>query len=492
MNHRSAIVARHTTQAVWPGSAGVAVVTLISYRLHFNYAMAGFLYLLVVVVLSIAGSFLYSAIISILAVGCLDYFFVPPIMSLRVVNSHDALALTAFLLTALVITQQASTARSQTESARWHRKELELLFRASGRLLTLEPEAAAVKCPGIFRDIFDFQAVCVFEAVTAEARSAGLPLVGLAERTRDAYLEDRDVDNVDARITLRCLRVEGKTIGAIGFEAASCSKAVAGALCVLCASTLERARTNELSIKATANARAEALRSAILDAFAHEFKTPLTAILAAAGGLAEVGHLNSQQRELVALIESETSRLGQLTTRLLRRARLDNEEVKPRLRVTDLSALVATVVNRRLLSFADRTLSLDLPREPVRIMADEELLSLAFIPLLDNALKYSRSGSVVTIRVSRDRRQGVVRVRNEGSSIAPEEVQRVFERHHRGKYAQQAAPGVGLGLYVAQKIVVAHRGTLELESEPAESGAVTFCVRLPSSEFEVDSVPRAS
>jgi len=465
---------------------------LISYRLHFNYATAGFLYLLVVVVLSIAANFLDSAIISILAVGSLDYFFVPPIMSLRVVDSHDALALTAFLLTALVITQQAATVRGQTESARWHRKELELLFRAAGRLLTLEPGAAAVNCPAIFRDIFDFQAVCVFEAATAEVRPAGLSLVGLPERTRDAYLEDRDLDHVDAGIFLRCLRVEGKTIGAVGFEAVSCSKVVAGALCVLCASTLERARTNELSIKATANARAEALRSAILDAFAHEFKTPLAAILAAAGGLEEVGPLNVRQSELVAMIDSEASRLGQLTTRLLRMARLDNEEIKPSLKVTDLPALVGAIVNRRALSFRDRTLFVDLPSEPVRIMADAELLSLAFIPLLDNALQYSRSGSAVTIRVTRDGRQGAVRVRNEGTWIAPGESDRIFERHYRGKYAQQAVPGAGLGLFVARKIVVAHHGTLELEPEPTPRGAVTFCMRLPGAEVEVDRVPRAS
>lgn len=491
MNHESAIAPQHRTQAVWQGSAGVAVVTLICYRLHFNYATAGFLYLLVVVLLSIAGSFLSSAIISILAVGCLDYFFVPPVMSLRVVDSHDVLALGAFLLTALVITRQASTARSQTVSARRHRRELELLFRAAWRLLALEPEAAAVKCPGIFRDVFDFQAVCVFEAVTAKLQPAGVSLVGLAERTRDAYLQDRDFDDVDAQTMLRCLRIEGKTIGAIGFEAVSCSRAVAGSLSVLCASTLERARTNELSIKAAANARAETLRSAILDAFAHEFKTPLTAILAAAGGLDEVGEMNPQQRELVALIDAEASRLGQLTTRLLRMARLDHEEVKPRLKITDLSALVSAVVNRQVLSLTDRTLSVELPSEPVRVMADAELLSLAFIPLLDNALRYRRPGSMATIRVSRDRRQGVVRVHNEGSSIAPGEGHRLFERHYRGKYAQQVAPGTGLGLYVARKIVAAHHGTLELEAEPAESGGVTFCMRLPSSEVEVDSVPRA-
>ena len=138
MKHESTVAPRYNAWAVWEGSAGVAVITMFSYRLHLNYATVGFLYLLLVVLLSITGNFLCSAITSILAVGCLDYFFVPPIMSLRVIDSHDALALTAFLLTALVITKQASTARRQTISARRHRTELELLFRAAGRLLAAD------------------------------------------------------------------------------------------------------------------------------------------------------------------------------------------------------------------------------------------------------------------------------------------------------------------------------------------------------------------
>jgi len=199
---------------------------------------------------------------------------------------------------------------------------------------------------------------------------AGRSEIGLAERTRYAYLQERDVDDDGSRIRLRCLRVAGKAIGALGFEGGSCSPAVAGALSVLGAATLERARTFDLSMKAAADTRAETLRSAILDAFAHEFKTPLTAILAAVGGLDEVGRMNSQQRELAALIESEASRLGHLTTRLLRMARLDHEEVKPRLKLTDLSALVAGVVSRRGTSSTDRTLSVELAGKPVMVMAN--------------------------------------------------------------------------------------------------------------------------
>jgi two-component system, OmpR family, sensor histidine kinase KdpD len=487
MNHENAVASRRVIQGLWPGSAFVVLVTLGSYRLHFSYATAGFLFLLVLVVQSITASFWSSAILSVVAVGCLDYFFVPPIRSLRILDSRDVLALATCLLTSLVITRQASKARNQTLVARQHRKELELLFRAARQLLTLEPDAAPAKCPEIFHGIFDFQAVCVFEASTAGVWLAGVSMAGLPERTRDAYLQDHDTDGAGSRIRLSCLRVAGKPIGAIGFEGGSSSRAVAGALSVLAASTLERARTYELSMKTVADTRAETLRSAVLDAFAHEFKTPLTAILVAAGGVHEVGHINSRQHELVATIESEVTRLGQLTTRLLRMARLDHEDVKPYLKRTDLSELVARIVDRQAATVTDAKLSIELASEPVFVMVDPDLLSLALIHLLDNARQNSRPGSVTVVQVSGENHYGAVRVSNPGSSIPPGAEPPLSDFQDAGKDSRPAA-GAGLGLYVARKILVAHYGRLELEFERTETGAATFCMRLPSSQREVDRV----
>ena len=86
----------------------------------------------------------------------------------------------------------------------------------------------------------------------------------------------------------------------------------------MAATALERARSFRESAQASAAAESETLRSAILDALAHEFKTPLGAILAAAGGLRESGGLRPDQLEMTELIESESSRLGRLAARLLR------------------------------------------------------------------------------------------------------------------------------------------------------------------------------
>jgi two-component system sensor kinase FixL len=97
------------------GTLAVAMATLVCYRLHLNFATVSFLYLIVVVLLSVTGGFFSSAFLSILAVGCLDYFFVPPIFSFRVVERFNVAAIVVFLTASLVITRPVSRLREMRE-----------------------------------------------------------------------------------------------------------------------------------------------------------------------------------------------------------------------------------------------------------------------------------------------------------------------------------------------------------------------------------------
>jgi two-component system sensor histidine kinase KdpD len=459
------------------GVLGVGVVTLACYPLHLQFAIPAFLYLLVVVALSPVGGFTPAAITSIFGVACLDFFFVPPLLTWNIENPLDGVALGTYLLTSLIITRLASKARMEARAAENKRRDLARLYEAAWRLLSTEPQD--VSAPGvlhIFREVFKVNAVCLFDASTETLEIDGESAHGLADRTRKASLLIRDDEDQPSVTSIRCLNIAGKQMGAIGFEGLDDADSVAGPLSMLAAGTLERAQSFAAATTAAATAQAEVLRTAIVDAMAHQFNTPLAAILTAAGGMREAGPLAPQQLQMAEMIETETVRLGRLTTRLLRTARLDRDQVQPRLEPTNLAALVARTVEE--CRAEARTLSLQLPPAPVEVKSDRELLALALTQLVDNALKYSLPGSTVEVRLESKGEDANVRVTNSGSSIAPEEREHIFERFCRGASAH-FAPGTGLGLYVARKIVLAHSGRLYLEKQGPDSRLITFCLSLP-------------
>jgi signal transduction histidine kinase len=129
---------------------------------------------------------------------------------------------------------------------------------------------------------------------------------------------------------------------------------------------------------------------------------------------------------------------------------------------------------------SDHTVSLTCTAQSIQVMADRELLSLAIRRLVENAFKYSPAGSSVAVGLNVDNDAVHIRVQNDGSSIAPQEHDRIFERFYRGAEVRNGVSGVGLGLYVARKIAVAHGGSLELESGHG-SGKVIFRLSLSPS-----------
>jgi two-component system sensor histidine kinase KdpD len=438
----------------------------------------------------LAGAFVFTAVTSLIAVGCLDYFFVPPVLHWDIDDPHDAVALVVYLATSLIITRLASKARLEALTAEAKRQDLARLYDTAWRLMSVEPEdASALESVRIFREVFDIPAVSLFNSSTGQTDVCGESIHGLAEKTKDAALLGHDVEEAELGISIRLMKVAGKTLGAVGFKGLAGSDSVAGHLAMLAAATLERSRSFQAASAASAATQAEVLRTAIVDAFAHQFNTPLAAILTAAGGLREAGPLASEQLELAEMIESEALRLGRLTARLLQTARLDRDEVQPRLEPTDLSALVAHMVDQ--CSAEGQSISLVVPERPAEVASDRELLALALVQLLDNAFKYAAESGPVEVHLESAEETASIRVTNHGACIAPDEHERIFDRCYRG-VACRRAPGTGLGLYVARKILIAHGGNLYLEDDGCTSNAATFRVTLPILKTETRHARKAS
>jgi len=471
--------------AEWSAAGLLAstLLTLIALRFHFSLAVASVCYLLLVVLISLSGDLVSSALISFASVGCLAYFFTEPAYSFRVERPVDILVLAAFLITGLIIAWLVAKVRSKAAAQQLHHTNLQRLYELAQKLLVLEPDAT----PGkefleLFVGVSGVRAVCLFDATNGELQFAGNPRPLLEEKTGEAFARGKDQDDHGNQIHARCIRVASGAVGAIGFDGLEDPLLMAGPLGALGAAHLERTHSFRKASQAAAVAHSESYRSAILDALAHEFKTPLSTILAAAGALQEADSLGPHHRELAETVESEAARLSRLTSRLIRTARLEHEAIKPWMELMDLSSVLSETVEQYARLASDRDIAIVQECSPSDVLADRELIRLAVSQLLDNACKYSTPGAPITLRVSRQHDQVSLRVVSSGNSVQPSEKQKIFARFYRGSAGNRMAPGSGLGLFVARKIALAHGGSLELDNEYSGVDGTTFCLQLPIPE----------
>lgn len=461
-------------------AVAVAAVTVVCFFAHVSYLIPSFLYLLILVLLSLSAGFIAAALVSVMAAVCLDFFFVPPVLKWQINDPKDGLALIAYLVTGFVITRLASSARAHAQIAEMRQRDVSRLYATASQLLSLDPEiAAGPRALEIFRNGFGLGAVCLFDATTSSLQVDGTPAHDLVRITRETSGSGAGFRSADHWVHVHSLFVEGKPAGAFGFEGQFDDDDAVRPLFALAATAFERALAYRTASDSAAAAQAEMLRSAILDAFAHEFKTPQAVIMAAAGSLRETGGLRPEQLEMADVIESEVWRMNRLTNRLLRMARIDREEVRLNMEPTSLDQLVSHLVGQYRSQASDHNLLVKHCRYAPEVLADPELMNLALVQLLDNACKYSPPGSSVAVEMEIHSGFAHVLVTNRGASIRDDEREKVFERFYRGAEMEHSASGAGLGLFVARKIVRAHGGELELCGAGVSTGTTTFRVRMP-------------
>jgi signal transduction histidine kinase len=212
---------------------------------------------------------------------------------------------------------------------------------------------------------------------------------------------------------------------------------------------------------------------------AHELRTPLTALK----GRIEVALSRPRSAEehtaLLRALANDVDRLARLSGDLLLLARLDDGELRPEFEPVWLDDLLASVVERVGDLAEARGLVLHYERAPaVSVAGDLSQLSRLFLNLLDNALKFTPTKGVVTVRLTTDETGALVTVADTGPGIAPDHLPLLGRRFYRG--AADRARGVGgsgLGLAIAGEIARAHGGTLALDSVLGQG--TTAAVRLP-------------
>lgn len=460
--------------------AGVALCTWGAFRLGQSAAFTACLYLVLIVVAALYGGFWQATVVSVVAASCLDYFFVPPIFSFDM-SPENCAALVGFELTSLIISSLSSRARAVAKEAIAGRREMERLYETSRRILLLNRQGE----PGgpitaLIRETFGLQTVTLFDAVPAASFQCGQQSTDAEQCTREAYC--RSVDSHDARTgSWYCVvRVGLQAVGGLGLTGAAMTSQAATALGSLTGIALERARAAEREARAEAARQTEESRTAVLDALAHEFKTPLTVVRTASSGLLTVGGLSELQEELLTVIDRQAATLDHLTQHLLKSARLDKAHFTPRQEAVLFSELLRDAIGR-LESAADRQrLHWSVPDPEAAVLADKEQIRTALAQLLDNAFRYSEPDSPIDISLRPEPVRTVLTIRNKGPVLSQKDCERIFERFYRAPQTRDITAGTGLGLSIVKKIMSAHQGSAW--AEPEAGYGTSFSISLPSPE----------
>src|SRR5262249_7110437 len=140
----------------------------------------------------------------------------------------------------------------------------------------------------------------------------------------------------------------------------------------------------------------------------------------------------------------------------------------------DLEALLPAIVAQIEPLAAARGQTIEIDSEPLVVRGNADQLIQLLLNLLDNAIRYAPPGDRITIGCAPDREQAVIRVRDGGPGIAPEQLQRVFDRFYRVERGRtRAQGGSGLGLAIAQSIAQAHGGHIAVESVVGQGSTFT-------------------
>jgi two-component system, OmpR family, sensor histidine kinase KdpD len=469
----------------WPcllALAGVAGCTWISFNLGQTLGSAGFLYLLFIVLAAVYGGFWQATLVSVVAVGCLDFFFDEPIFSFTIARPSNWVELGAFEFTALIISQLSNRAHLREMEAIAERRDTARLYQIARRILLFEGTGnPGDLVPALIREAFELRRVVLLDGFTGKIyeNSDLLPKPDRQtelQHARDAYLLGSDRFDPDQQSWFCALRLGAKPVGGLALCGTDMSQLIATALASLAAIALERARSLERQCQAEAARQAEQLRTAVLDALAHKFKTPLTVIRTASSGLPAAGDLSELQRELVSLIDQEARTLNDLASRLMGAPKLDFKEFEPQPEPLLFSRLIKAAI-QELGQLADRDrFRVSVPVSERPVFADRELILTALVQLVDNALKYSLPASPIDVAISVQDEAVVLRMRSQGLVVLEADQERIFDRFYRAPGAQLCSSGTGLGLSIARTIAADHKGRIWATGEPGYGTAFSFAL----------------
>ncbi len=438
---------------------------------------------------------LFASLVSAIAY---NFFFLPPIYTLTITDPANVVAFGFFTLVAVIVSSVAARGRTLAMAAMDRARTTESLYAFSRKLAgagTLDDVLWATAYQTAL--MLKVHVVLLLPEGGTIAVKAGYPPEDILDEAdiaaaRWAWENDRSAgrgsDTLPGAKRLFLPMHTGRgAIGVMGIDSdkpgpllTPDQRRLLDALRDQGALAIERVRLVEEMDRVERAAETERLRSALLTSISHDLKTPLAAVLGAAGALRDLSEkLNDAEKaDLLATIIDESERLNRFIANLLDMTKLESGAITPNVALHDLGEIVGSALRRAGRILSHHKVELELAPDLPMLELDAVLFEQVLFNLLDNAAKYAPAETTIRIQGWRSGDSVCLCVLDEGSGIPLVDLDHIFDKFYRAQKTDQVRAGTGLGLAISRGFVEAMHGTIVAANRIDRSGAA-FTISLP-------------
>ncbi|TAK10652.1 MAG: DUF4118 domain-containing protein [Anaerolineae bacterium] len=452
----------------------VAAVTaaLLPFRDFLSTSTVALLYLLPVLWISTSAGLGAGLLCGLIGFLTYNFFFLEPYHTFTVHQNQDLTALLVFLLVAILIGQLVGRARDNLDGLMAREKELITLYELT---LSLAGQNEIEEITEILTS-----------RIWQEFKADGVEVDLVAIDRRDPYHFQVPAGSPPATSIVETAVLESprRKLGEIRIARARVpftphEQRMLQAFANQGTMAIERTVLAEAETKAKVLEESDRLKSALLSSVSHEFNTPLATIKASVTSLlgGDVKWDTVSLNDLLGIIHEETDYLIYLVGNLLNMSRIEANALKPEIQWNVLSEIVEDTVSHLHRNLEAHRLEIDLLEELPLVPVDYVQMQQVFTNLLSNSIKYSPPGTCIRIGARETAEWIQVTVQNQGPSVAPEHLNRIFDKFYRLSHAEKVF-GTGLGLSICKGIIEAHGGQIWAENVP---DGLAFRFTLPRS-----------
>ncbi|HEX4436906.1 MAG TPA: ATP-binding protein [Solirubrobacteraceae bacterium] len=442
--------------------AAVAVSTGLVYPLkHLAPVQTlGVVYLLAVVIVSLGWGLTFGLATAVLSAAAFNLFHLPPVGELSLRHNRDWVGLAAFAAVAVAVGLVGELARSRARELEERRREADLASELAQLLLGAE----------LLGDALAPAAGRLAQALGVSAAEIRLQTGGPAPR----YEAPLSAGSLPLRAGDEPLGTLELPAGASPDEYNRARERVVPALESILAAALHREELRAELVETAALRRSDEMKTAVLRSVSHDLRTPVTAILTAAGTLDPLAPSPEHVGEVRDLVLDAATRLWLLIEKLLDLSLLQAGRLEPVLTPCSIEDVLHEAVEQIRAPSGAFSVSIDRNLPPIE--GDPAQLERAFVNVIENAARYS-AGKPVSVRARVVGERLRVRIVDQGPGIEAAELERVFLPFYRGAGADPAHHGSGLGLAIARGFVEVNGGRIDVESHPGQG--TSFVVEFP-------------